>query len=173
MTIYIYIYIYFAGVLVARVWFLPRWVRCYELLYVHMRYLPFNRAASWASRDYRRDAVIIWFMVHGEFPCCLAGGRLDSVGAVVCLALCYFIRYCVEGWKKNTQCTLHKLYYFRPQCNLFIFSSSFSLSQQVSAACGHHQALLCQKRFHCVVYPTSCVTYKCDMFWFIIMESNQ
>jgi hypothetical protein len=26
-------------------------------------------------------------MVYGEFPCCLVGGRLDSVGAVVCLLL--------------------------------------------------------------------------------------
>jgi hypothetical protein len=38
---------YFAGILVALVWFLPRWVRCYELLYIHMRYNPFNRVASW------------------------------------------------------------------------------------------------------------------------------
>jgi hypothetical protein len=31
---------YFAGILVSLVWFLPGWVRCYELLCVHMRYLP-------------------------------------------------------------------------------------------------------------------------------------
>jgi hypothetical protein len=33
---------YFAGILVALVRFLPRWESCYELLYVHMRYLQFN-----------------------------------------------------------------------------------------------------------------------------------
>jgi hypothetical protein len=45
---YMYICIsYFAGTLVTLVWFLPRWVQCYELLYVHMRYVPFNLVASW------------------------------------------------------------------------------------------------------------------------------
>jgi hypothetical protein len=28
-------------------------------------------------------------MAYGEFPCCFVGGRLGSVGAVVCLVLCY------------------------------------------------------------------------------------
>jgi hypothetical protein len=51
---------YSAGILVAVVWFLPGWVRCYELLYVHMRYLPFSGAASWVQWNCRRDAVIMW-----------------------------------------------------------------------------------------------------------------
>jgi hypothetical protein len=45
---------YFAGILVALVWFLPRWVWCYELLC----YLPFIQAASWVQWDYRRDIVL-------------------------------------------------------------------------------------------------------------------
>jgi hypothetical protein len=32
-------------------------------------------------------------MVYGEFPCCLVGGRFDSVGAIVCLVLCLRDRY--------------------------------------------------------------------------------
>jgi hypothetical protein len=63
----------FAGILVAQIWYLPRWVCCYELLFVHMRYLPFNRVfklgilglSSWRC----------YHMVYGEFPCCLV--RLD------------------------------------------------------------------------------------------------
>jgi hypothetical protein len=51
------IYVYFAGILVALAWFRPTWVWRYELSYVHMRYLPFNRVASWVYWDYRRDAV--------------------------------------------------------------------------------------------------------------------
>jgi hypothetical protein len=57
---------YFAGILVALVWFLPGWVRCYELLYVHMRNLPFNRVASWVQWGYRRDAVVIWFIENSR-----------------------------------------------------------------------------------------------------------
>jgi hypothetical protein len=45
----------FAGILVSLVWFLPRWVRCYELLYVHMRYVPFNWVASSVQWDCRWD----------------------------------------------------------------------------------------------------------------------
>jgi hypothetical protein len=44
-----------------------------------------------------------------------------------------------------------------------LFSSFFSLSQHVSAIYGHHQVFFCQKLFHCVVYPTSSITYECDM----------
>jgi hypothetical protein len=32
-------------------------------------------------------------MVYGKFPCSLAGGRLDSVGVIFCLVLCYCIKY--------------------------------------------------------------------------------
>jgi hypothetical protein len=53
---------YFAGILVTLIWFLPRWVQCYELLYVHMRYLPFSGVASCVQRHYRRDIVITWYM---------------------------------------------------------------------------------------------------------------
>jgi hypothetical protein len=53
---------YFACILVVLVWFLPRWVWCYELLYVHMRYLHFIRIASWVRWDYSQDAVIKWYM---------------------------------------------------------------------------------------------------------------
>jgi hypothetical protein len=52
----------FAGILVTLVWFLLGWVQCYDLLYVHMRYVPFNRVASWVQWDYHRDAVIMWYM---------------------------------------------------------------------------------------------------------------
>jgi hypothetical protein len=40
----------------------------------------------------------------------------------------------------------HKLY-SRPQCNLFISSFFFSLSQHVSAVYGYHQVFLCQNCF--------------------------
>jgi hypothetical protein len=42
---------YFAGLLIVLLWFLPRWVCRYELLYsyVHVRYVPFNHVASWCS----------------------------------------------------------------------------------------------------------------------------
>jgi hypothetical protein len=53
---------YFTGVLVTLVWFLPRWVRCYELLYVHISYVLSNRVANWVWWDYRRDVVNIWDM---------------------------------------------------------------------------------------------------------------
>jgi hypothetical protein len=43
---YMHTYIsYFAGIVVALVRFLPRWVCCYELLYVHMRSQEFRYQA--------------------------------------------------------------------------------------------------------------------------------
>jgi hypothetical protein len=36
-------------------------------------------------------------MVYGEFPCCLVGGHLDSVGAVVCLVLLLYWVRCWDG----------------------------------------------------------------------------
>jgi hypothetical protein len=47
---------------------------------------------------------------------------------------------------REIEAILHKLY-FHPQCNLFIFSFSFSLSQHVSAVYGNHQMFLCQDSF--------------------------
>jgi hypothetical protein len=72
---------YFESILVAQVWFLCRWVRCYELLYVHMCYLPFNRVASWVQWNCCRDAVIIWYM---GIPMSSCRCFLFSVGALMC-----------------------------------------------------------------------------------------
>jgi hypothetical protein len=71
---------YFAGIVVALVWFLPRWVWCRELVCSH--------AISPILSGCKLGVVGLssrrcYHMVHGEFPCCLVGGRLDSVGAVV------------------------------------------------------------------------------------------
>jgi hypothetical protein len=51
---------YFAGITVALVWSLPRWVCCYELSYVYIQYLSFNWVTSCVYWDYCPD--IIWNM---------------------------------------------------------------------------------------------------------------
>jgi hypothetical protein len=45
---------------------------------------------------------------------------------------------------------LHELY-FHPQCNLFVFSFSFLLSQHVSAIYAHHQVFFCFGNMLCPV----------------------
>jgi hypothetical protein len=41
----------------------------------------------------RSGTVVEMLLSHREFPCCLVGGRLDSVEAVVCLVLLLFLRH--------------------------------------------------------------------------------
>jgi hypothetical protein len=56
---------------------------------------------------------------------------------------------------QNRKEVLHKLY-LHPQCNLFIFSSSFSLSQYVSPVYGHVITTSIYRELHTHKHPCRC-----------------
>jgi hypothetical protein len=61
------------------------------------------------------SGTVVETLTYGEFPCCLVGGRLDSVGAVVCLAHRQFMLAALARLTLKNEIKMFLLWFTGPQ----------------------------------------------------------